>query len=254
LKIIDAHCHVGQGCGLEGTPHPDPLPQGARAERLLGEMDRCGVSAAVIVPADRCIAVYNTEGNDEVLSAAKRHPDRFIPFATANPWYGDRALDELTRAFDLGAAGLKLHPVIQGFQIIDEICFPLVELAVRLRKPIYFHTGTPVCSSPFQLTELAMRYPEGVFIMGHAAYSDYWNDVSASVKCVPNILIETSQHLASFIRTLVEQVGAEKLIYGSDWPKTDMGIEIEKITRYIAGDDLERILGGNIMRVLGGGG
>jgi len=242
LKIIDGHCHIGQGVAYSQT-----------ADELLGEMDRHGVSASVIVPADRFIAVYNTEGNNEVLSAAKDHPDRFIPFATANPWYGDKALDELRRAFDLGAKGLKLHPPVQGFQITDEIVFPLVELAVERGKPIYFHTGTPICCTPFQLTELAMRYPEGTFIMGHAAYADFWNDVTASVSCVPNIYIETSQHLASFVRTLIEQVGSERIIYGSDSPLTSMALEIEKITRYVESPEaLESIFSGTIERILGG--
>ena len=98
-----------------------------------------------------------------------------------------------------------------------------------------------------------MRYPEGTFIMGHAAYADYWNDVAASVKAVPNICIETSQHLASFIRALIEQVGPDRIIYGSDSPKTDMGIEIEKIRRFVDdADTLEKVFSSNLLRILGG--
>ena len=242
MRIVDAHCHIGAGCAYSQAP-----------EELLRRMDRHDVEAAVIVPADKHIAVYNAEGNDLVLKAAQEYPGRFIPFAAVNPWYGDKAIIELERAFHEGAAGLKLHPPIQGFQITDAIVFPVVEFAVKCRKPIYFHTGTAVSSSPFQLTELAMRYPEGTFIMGHAAYADYWNDVEASVKCVPNIYIETSQHLPVFIRDLVKQVGADRIIYGSDSPRADMTVEIEKITRYIeSADDLERIFHKNIAKILGG--
>lgn len=241
MRIIDAHCHVGQGCAYSLS-----------VDELLRDMDANGVGCAVVVPVDRCIAVYNREGNDEVLAAARAHPDRLIPFATVNPWYGDAAIDELNRAFGEGAAGLKLHPVVQGFSIIDAISFTVVEAALKHCKPIYFHTGTPVHSTPFQLTELAMRYPEGQFIMGHAAYADYWNDVVGAVKCVPNVYVETSQHLASFVKLLCDELGADKLIYGSDAPKTAMKIEIEKITRYIEPDaDRELIFGGNISRLLG---
>lgn len=241
MKIIDAHCHIGQGCGYSLS-----------VDELLGQMDANGVSTAVVVPVDRCIAVDNEEGNNEVLSATRSNPDRLIPFATVNPWYGDRAVGELKRAFAEGAAGLKLHPVLQGFTIVDEIVYPVVEAAIESAKPIYFHTGTPVNSTPFQLSELAMRFPEGSFIMGHVAYADYWNDVAAAVKCVPNIMIETSLHLASFIKVLCDDLGADKLIYGSDAPKTSMQIEIEKITRYVKSDtDLEMIFHANINRLLG---
>jgi predicted TIM-barrel fold metal-dependent hydrolase len=239
MKIIDAHCHIGEGRTYSQT-----------SDELLSKMDKHGVLSAVIVPADRFIAVYNTEGNDLVCKAVEKHPDRFIPFATANPWYGVKALNELHRAFGFGAVGLKLHPAIQGFQITDSICFDVVELAVEYGVPIYMHTGTAVCSSPYQLTELAMRYPEGTFIMGHAAYADYWNDVEASVKCVPNIYIETSQHLGSFAKYLIESVGADRVIYGSDSPKADMTIEIEKITRFANPSDLKKVMGGNLIKIL----
>ena len=241
MRIIDAHCHIGQGLTYSQT-----------ADELLAQMDSHEVESAVIVPADKFIAVYNSEGNDELLAAAKQRPERFIPFATVNPWYGEMALAELERVFDLGAAGLKFHPPVQGCQITDAIVFPLVELAVKRGKPIYFHTGTAVCSSPYQLTELAMRYPEGRFIMGHAAYADYWNDVIASTSAVPNIWIETSQHLASFVCMLIRRF-PDRVIYGSDSPKTDMGIEIEKIRRFVDDADvLENVFSRNLMRILGG--
>ncbi len=239
MKIIDAHCHIGEG-----------LTYSQSADELLRKMDKHGVSAAVIVPADRHIAVYNSEGNDLVLKAAGLRPDRFIPFATVNPWYEMKALNEMHKAFGMGAVGLKLHPVIQGFQITDAICFKVVEVALDYDVPIYFHTGTAVCSSPYQLTELAMRYPEGTFIMGHAAYADYWNDVEASAKCVPNIYIETSQHLASFAKYLIESVGADRVLYGSDSPKADMAIEIEKLTRFVDPKDLKKVMGGNLAKLL----
>lgn len=242
MDIIDVHCHIGKGAAYSQS-----------VDELLREMDNHLVSKAVVVPVDRCLAVDNREGNNEVLAAMHRHPDRFIPFATANPWYGSRAVEELEISFSSGAEGVKLHPVLQGFSIIDEIVFPLIEIAVKHNKPVYFHTGTPSSCTPFQMTELAMRYPEGVFIMGHAAYSDFWNDVVDSIKPVSNIYIDTSHHLASFVRSLVQEVGADRIIYGSNSPHTSMSVEIEKITRYIKSDEqLEKIFSGNINRILGG--
>lgn len=187
-----------------------------------------------------------------MLQAAKAHRGRLIPFATVNPWYGEEAVEELRRAFDAGAAGLKLHPVLQGFSPIDEVARPVVELAVSMGRPMYFHTGTPVHSTPFQALELALSYPEGCFVMGHAAYSDYWNDVAAAVKVASNLHVETSLHLASFLRVLVEQLGADRLIYGSDAPRTSMEIEIEKITKYVRDDVTRRqVFSGNLARILG---
>ncbi|OGD19882.1 MAG: hypothetical protein A2W03_08340 [Candidatus Aminicenantes bacterium RBG_16_63_16] len=243
MRIFDAHCHLGQGLDYSVT-----------AETLLKEMDACGVERAVIAPADRQIAVANREGNDAVLEAERQYPDRLTAFCTANPWFGEAAVEEVRRAFDLGAAGLKLHPVLQGFQIIDPVARPLVELAVGLRKPVYFHTGTPVSSSPFQLTELCLRHPEGRFVMGHAAYSDYWNDVVFAFQAAPNMFVETSTHLPVVIRILVEAAGTERVLFGSNYPLNSMSLEVEKITRYITSRaDLERMFSSNLERLLEGG-
>ncbi len=243
MRIYDAHCHLGRGLDYTVT-----------ADSLLEEMDACGVERAVIVPADRQIAVANREGNEAVLEAMGRHPDRLTAFCTANPWFGAAAVEEVKRAFDLGAAGLKLHPVLQGFQIIDPVARPVVEAAVDGRKPVYFHTGTAVASSPFQLSELCLRYPEGRFIMGHAAYSDYWNDVVFAYKAAPNIFVETSTHLPVVIRILIEAVGTERVLYGSNHPLNAMGLEVEKISRYVASPaDLDKVFASNLEKLLGGG-
>jgi len=231
MRIFDAHCHLGAGACYTQT-----------ADDLLRQMDATGVEKAVIVPADSKIAVYNRQGNDEMLEAAAAHPDRFVAFCTASPWYGDEAVSEIRRAFHAGARGLKLHPVLQGFTITDDVARPLIEAAVEAGKPVFFHTGTPVCSTPFQLTEVAMRYPAGKFIMGHTAYSDYWNDVEASVAAAPNIYMETSAHLASVMRLLVNNVGADRVMYGSDAPHNDMPIEVEKITRYVSDPEALRMV------------
>ena len=73
-------------------------------------MDESGVERAVVCPMDRHLAVYNRDGNDLVLSAVKRHPRRLIGLATANPWYGAGAVEEVRRALAEGLTGLKLHP------------------------------------------------------------------------------------------------------------------------------------------------
>ncbi len=238
--IIDAHCHVGEGVGYSLSP-----------EKLLSQMNSNNVGKAVIVPTDKYLAVYNREGNDYVLSLAKKHPDRFYPMAAANPWYGGKALEELRRSFGEGAVGLKLHPFLQGFRITDEVVYPLIELADELEKPVYFHTGTPISSMPYQLTEVAMRFPKVNFIMGHMAYSDFWNDVENAVNAVKNIFLEISIYYPFLIELMVRRVGADKIMYGSDVPKCFMNLEIEKIMRYVPkNEDREYIFSKTIKNVI----
>jgi len=219
----------------------------------LRQMDANSVDRAVIVPVDRYIAVYNRQGNDLVLGEARKHPDRLWPMVTANPWYGGEAEAEVTRGFEAGAVGLKLHPGLQGFRITDEIVYPLIEVARRHRRTVYFHTGTPVSSMPFQLTELAMRFPDVLFIMGHMGFSDFWNDVADAARAAENIYLETSSHWPSFVTDMVRAVGSRRILYGSDSPMNLMDLEIEKIVRHVDdANDRENILHRTAESLFGG--
>jgi uncharacterized protein len=230
--IIDAQCNLGEGRRFRSS-----------SRDLLALMDANQVERAAIAPVDQFVAVYNREGNDFILDHARQHPDRFLPLITANPWFGPQALTELRRGFEAGAVGLKLHPGLQGFQITDEIVRPLIEVAQAHRRPVYFHTGTPVTSMPLQLTELAQRFPEVKFIMGHMGFSDFWNDVADAAKGVGNIYLETSSHWPSFVVDMVRAIGSQRILYGSDHPMNLMGLEIEKIVRHISSkEDQENIL------------
>lgn len=218
------------------------------AEELLRQMDDCGVEKAVICPAEPQIAVYNRQGNDATLAAAKQHPDRFIPFATCNPWYGAEAEEELRRCFTEGCLGLKLHPPLQGFSLAQEIVYPLVEICQESGAPIYFHTGTLLCCEPFQLLELARRFPEVDFIMGHMGATDYWYDTVPAAKKAENIYLETSGRVGGLDK---EVLGAGKVLFGSDSPIWNMKVQLTEVLRAdLSAEERQGVLGGSLQALL----
>jgi predicted TIM-barrel fold metal-dependent hydrolase len=240
--IVDGHVHVGRGRKKSLEPR-----------QLINLMDDNGVDKAIVCPVDEYIAIYNRQGNDYILDAVKEFPDRLFGFATVNPWYELQALEELHRAFGEGLHGLKLHSCLQGFHITDNIIYPIVELAVEQKKPMYFHTGTMVCAEPFQLAYLAQRYPTGKFIMGHAGASDFWNDVIPAVQTSPNLLIETSKTTPVTIMGMIEGDPSlsERVIFGSNLPTSSYTLELAKVREVIKDTSLlEKILGKNVMALL----
>ena len=229
MSILDGHCHIGEG-------HDMSLPPDA----LIREMDASGVERAVVCPMDRYIAVYNREGNDFVLRAVREFPDRLIGFAAVNPWYGDAAREELNRALDLGASGLKLNPSLQGFLLNDRIVYPLIERTQDARVPVYFHTGTPVHSMPFQLVDLAEVFPEVRFVMGHGGTSDLWNDAVPAAKRATNIYVDTSLNNPTSIRRIVEAIGPNRMFFSSNAPACALTVEIHKVHLAISDPDTRR--------------
>jgi hypothetical protein len=243
VRIIDAHCHIGQGRYKRLDP-----------SELIAMMDENGIERAVVCPVEEHITVYNREGNDYILQAVQDHPGRLIGFATVNPWYGDRAVEELRRAIGEGLRGLKLNSTLQGYFINDEIVYPLMEAAQELDIPVYFHTATPIFSLPLQLADLAGEFPGVRFIMGHAAASDFWIDAAPAARMFDNIFIESSLRSGSAVlRNLVDELGAERLMFGSDTPCSTMAVELAKIDSLeLSPADKEMVLAETALRVLGG--
>ncbi len=118
--IWDAHVTLGEGAfgNLD-------------VATLLAHMDAYGIHVALAAPGDRWLAVDNREGNDTLLAWVRGHPDRLCGYTTVNPWYGQRALDELARALDAGLVAVKLHPARQGFALLEDVAIPLWEFVPR---------------------------------------------------------------------------------------------------------------------------
>jgi predicted TIM-barrel fold metal-dependent hydrolase len=189
-----------------------------------------GISHAVAAPSDEFVAVYNDEGNNLMADLVKQYPRRLSALAVANPWYGKKAVDLLKRAFEQGLCGLYLHPPRQGFHLTDAVVDPLIEVCLSCDKPIYSHTGTPICAMPFQLAELARRFPEATFVMGQMGWTDFCGyDAIPAAQQAPNIFLETSLVCSSMVAEAFETLGVERVLFGTGYPRSRPAHEFEKI-------------------------
>jgi uncharacterized protein len=239
MAVIDNHCHVGKG-----------IRKQLSAEQLLRQMDRHRVERAVICTVDQFIAVQNRAGNDEILAAVRRWPDRFWGLAAVNPWFLGEGVDELRRCLEAGLSGLKLHSALQGFVLSDPIVHPLVETCRALGGVVYAHTGTFISAEPFQLAELARTFPEVPMILGHSGFADLWLDAVPAALQSPNIFLDTSLIDLMNVGNAVEKVGAARVLFGSDAPESDLDLELQKLAMVeMSAEDRRRILYDNAMRL-----
>lgn len=240
MKKIDAHVHVGKG--FEKALDP---------EKLIELMDQNEVEKCVIVPIEQYIAVYNEEGNRYILDLINKYPDRFIGFASVNPWYLDKAVEILKKYLDKGLRGLKLNPKLQGFILNSDLVKPLIKVVEEYMVPVYFHTGTMVTSEPFQLAELADDFPKVNFIMGHSGNTDFWTDTAYAAKSRGNIYLDTSHNLSSAILGLIQAAGEDRVIFGSNMPRSHQTHEIKKILELKLPEQVqEKIFYKNIIKIL----
>jgi predicted TIM-barrel fold metal-dependent hydrolase len=215
------------------------------------QLEKAGVVHAVIAPSDEFVTIYNEAGNEQILALVKRFPEKLTGLAVANPWYGRQAVELLEKSFAAGLRGLYLHPQRQGFLLTETILHPLIEVCRRHEKPVYAHTGTPVCSMPFQLASLARRFPEVSFVMGHAAWSDFSGyDVFPAAQQAKNVFVEVSCCWGGLVTKLVEQLDPGRVLFGSGYPRSNPLVEVHKLKALGLDAEVEKqIFCGNAMKL-----
>ena len=90
-------------------------------------------------------------------------------------------------------------------------------------------------------------------VMGHMGYTDFWYDAVPAALQSENIYLETSLIDIMSIQNAIEKVGAERILFGSDYPESDLSLELEKISMIdmddMNGEARRRILGANAQKV-----
>ncbi|MEX1020071.1 MAG: amidohydrolase family protein, partial [Litorilinea sp.] len=245
--VIDFHGHVGRWdrYGMDDSP-----------ARLLHAMDRVGIDRACLF---QIFHVDGTTGNDLTARHVAQHPDRFMGFAYVSPLMPERMVPELIRAIDeLGFVAIKLYPPYTPWTIRDSVWMPIYEFADARGLSIIFHTGPEPQSLPRYVGEVAPRYPRANFVVGHAGNTPVERRQAIdAAQANPNVYLETCSTFRNpgVIEQLVDEAGADRVLYGSDMPLMDPRPQLGKIvTAQISAAAKRAILGENARRLLGLGG
>ena len=224
LMLIDAHAHVGDS--LFGV--------GQSVEDLLASMEENGIVRSIIVPLKPPDYHLGPE-NDRIAAAVRAHPERLSGVARVDPWQGAAALAEVRRCLDdLGLIGLYVHPFEEQFAANDELVFPLLELLREHGLPLLLAGGYPGFSHPSQIGDLARQFPDVTIIATHGGQLNISGlllaDAGRMLRANPNVIMETSGiYREDFIEDTVGELGAGRVVFGSNAPYMDQGFEAARI-------------------------
>jgi predicted TIM-barrel fold metal-dependent hydrolase len=217
VLAIDAHAHLGAYFNFY-IPRPD-------AASMVEVMDRIGMARACISSIPACGADIPL-GNEMTSAAVRAYPDRFIGYASVNPHYPERSQTELARSFDeLGLLLIKVHPSIMQYPITGSGYEPTWRFASERKTVVLSHTwsGGAICA-PKQFESLAKEYPDVTFLLGHSGGSPagYVEAIAAAQK-YPNIYLDICRSVMSpvWVERLVNEVGADRVLWGTDFPFID---------------------------------
>ena len=257
MKLIDFHCHafpdniVTKAVNAIGDYYGIPMQEDGKLPTMQAFLDgdperKVVLLATATVP--RQVISINTW-----LSGIIN--DRVFGFASIHAGFEDCA-GEIDRVISLGCKGLKIHPEFQGFAIDDPGAYKIYE-AAEGRLPILFHMGDDRSdlSSPARLKKVIGDFPKLTVIGAHFGGYRAWNE-SLSLLCGTDVYMDTSSSLSyitpEFARDFIRAHGAEKFLFGTDFPMWSFEPELERFNRIdLTDDEREKILHKNAEKLLG---
>jgi len=173
-----------------------------------------------------------TMHNDYMADAFHKHPDRLVGFASINPKFGERAIAEIERCVCLGFSGIgELGPGANGYDFNDSDFLTVLECAQHFSLPVCIHCGEPVGhiyagrdTTPFApLPDVAKRFPDLKLILAHMGGGLPFYAMNPKLQdSLRNVYYDTAANPLLYdirsIKAVISMVGAEKLLYGSDFP------------------------------------
>ena len=251
MKFIDFHTHV----------YPDAIaPKAADSVRLFYESQgnhkmngtvqmlleqgtKAGVEQFVILPVamrpDRTRHI-----NDFILSQLENEP-RFLGFGTVHAGM-ENLMDEVDYITEKGLRGIKMHPDSQVFDIDDPRLLPMYE-QIQGKLPVILHMGDQRFdhSHPARLRRVLEMFPGLQVIAAHFGGYTMHEEACQLLKD-KECFFDVSSSLMFMEKGVAERYvnlyGAERFVYGSDYPMWDPEIEMERfLSLDLTADQFEQI-------------
>jgi predicted TIM-barrel fold metal-dependent hydrolase len=148
--------------------------------------------------------------------------------------------------------GLKLMPFRHGYEVDGEVPRRITARAAELGLPVSIHSGAQFCL-PWQIADLAQAFPTVPVIMDHMGFRYYVDGAINVARRVPTLYLETALvSMPGYIRMAVDRLGADRVIYGSDYPTGHPAGMLATIRAAALTTQAEAlVLGDNLARLLG---
>ena len=261
FPIIDCHCHI----------YPDKIADRAvksirsfydidmgydgRCSTLLEKGSENGIKHYVIfsvATTPKQVQSINTfiadtadKSGGLMTGLGSLHPD------------SDNMEEDYVHLESLGLKGVKLHPDFQEIAIDDKRCEKIYELC-RGEIPVMLHTGDYRYdfSNPERMARILKKYPDLTVIGAHFGGWSVWDEAAEKLAGYENFYVDCSSSLydmsAEKARSLVRAYGAERVLFGTDFPMWFYEKEIERFNSLgLTDDEAEKILYKNAVKLFG---
>ena len=194
----------------------------ATLENLRESLDGTNITRCVCAPvAPNC--TY------EDIAAAAREEPRITAFCSPDFTLGAKMRGKLESDLKSGAAGVKIHPILQETEADSALVASAVDVVQKYAKPVLVHAGPARYYLPKEnrtraldfasiekIERLVAAFPAVNFIVGHAGLDDFGKVIEVMPK-YKNACVDTSFQCPESIAALISAFGADRVLFASDW-------------------------------------
>ena len=216
-KIIDVHAHIGSDQRFLFR---------LNADNAIKVMDRFGIKKGYFSAIESLLCDYKL-GNNYILDAVNRYPDRINGLVSINPYFRDEAIDELKKyVLEYGFRGVKFHPNYFYIEPSHDLSSTVWEIMIELNVVLMNHTY----DGGVEVYKIAKKFPELTIIAYHMG-GNLWKEAIDKLYELDNVYFEPSSSITDpcMIEYALKKVSIEKILFGSDIPFNDPAVSIGKI-------------------------
>ena len=218
FKIIDAHMHLGNW--------PEYYTSDSSLKSLLRIMNLLSIEKAI---STHCLSIngHFAQGAAEDKKAWEASKGRIYGFLYFDPNHPQTSEDVIMEyCNDNVFRGIKIHPAGSHVDADDERYKLAWDIARKIKKPILAHTWGSSSYNPNQKSAFAGKfrkyiaeYPDVPFVFGHSG--GRYDGIKEAVrigKQHKNCYFDIAGDISGYgvLEYLAEQIGAERIMYGSD--------------------------------------
>ena len=250
---LDAHCHIlADGVQTGGREY---VMLRGDAEGMMQLNRRTGIDRTAVMSWTGPLCLDTARGNEIVADAVRRHPDHFIGLATVNPGHDSAEdIEAVIKSYlvDRNFPGLKTYSGAHGLRYDDELFDRWFGFGDAHRR--YAVIDDVGRMDDREMERLATKFPHLEIHLDHCGRSwAYARWAVAQMKRYDNVVaqINYTNVTNGVIEHLVEQVGADRILFGTDAPMRDPRPQAAWLafTR-LSEQEKRKIYGGNFARTL----
>jgi uncharacterized protein len=246
---------------------PEALRKGVSIERYLKMMDEAGIEHSLLIAVRA--GDPRMKGSFEIPYAqvaqwCEKYPTRFSGLAGVDPTRGMAQLRDLEEAVKrYGFVGAHAYPhwfklapdAAQWYPIYAKCCELNIPLMLQVGQNLIYQKDVrlPSVARPILLDQVAIDFPELTLIGIHIGVP--WTDEMIAMawkheRVYIGIDAYAPKHLPTAMLRYMDSYGAEKVLFGTDWPVIAPGRAIEELQAHnLRPTSYQRVVRDNALKV-----